>query len=162
VASALGVAILGSIVAVVFRGHLGGGTPAQVAGQLDAPVAVTRQLPDTLRVRPLVTADTSQSIGNALEFVGRSATVLHQRADSTHLTAAQQSAARGRAKQVLSGFVGQSKAAFMSAMRIASLFAGLAALIGAAVAFAFLPGRRDVRAEPSAAAAPVPEPVATG
>ena len=69
VAGALGVAILGSILAVVFRGQLGAGTPAQLAAQLDRPAAVVAQLPAGARVAPHVATDTTQSIGNAFEFV---------------------------------------------------------------------------------------------
>jgi EmrB/QacA subfamily drug resistance transporter len=140
VAGALGVAILGSIVAVLFRGHLGATTPAQVAARLDRPVA-GQPVSDNVRVGSLVTDDTSQSIGNALEFAGGSAQLLQQRASQTGLAPAQAAAARAEAQQTLGRFVADSKSAFMSAMRLASVFAGLAALVGAAVSFGFLPGR---------------------
>ncbi|HZZ96952.1 MAG TPA: MFS transporter, partial [Jatrophihabitantaceae bacterium] len=143
VASALGVAVLGSIVAVVFRNHLGAGTPAETAARLDRPAAVVSQLPANLHISSLVTADTSQSIGNALEFVNHSAQVLQQRAAATHASPQQVAAAQAAGRQVLGQFVAESNASFMSAMHIASVFAGLAALLGALIAFAFLPSRRE-------------------
>jgi hypothetical protein len=39
--------------------------------------------------------------------------------------------------------IGSSKSAFMSGRHVASLFAGLAALLGALVALAFPPSRRE-------------------
>jgi EmrB/QacA subfamily drug resistance transporter len=150
VASALGVAILGSILAVVFRSHLGADTPAQTAASLDRPTAVlSQQVPADLRVGNLVTSDTSKSIGNTLEFVGRSSQVLEQRAASAHLTPQQGAASRQHAERVLGEFVSESKSSFMSAMHTASLFAGLAALIGAVVAFMFLPSRLEHAVEHS-------------
>src|SRR5205814_2243260 len=62
VAGALGVAILGSIVAVVFRAHVGSSTPADIAARLDQPSAVVSRLPAGEQVGPLVSHDTSQSI----------------------------------------------------------------------------------------------------
>ena len=45
VAGALGVAILGSILAVSFRGHLGSDAPSQLATKLDQPAAAVSALP---------------------------------------------------------------------------------------------------------------------
>lgn len=143
VAGALGVAILGSIVAVIFRGHLGAGTPARVADRLDRPAAVVAHLPADERVRPLVTGDTSQSIGNALEFVGAAGHALQQRGAHTSLPAAQRAQQEAAARGELGHFLASSKSSFMSAMNLTSVFAGIAALIGAAVAFRYLPGRRE-------------------
>ncbi|HEY2273154.1 MAG TPA: MFS transporter [Jatrophihabitantaceae bacterium] len=154
VASALGVAILGSIVAVVFRNDLGAAAPAKLAAELDRPAAVVTQLPADQQVRPLVTRTASQSIGNALELVGQAATALEQRAAS-HPASPQQVE---QARAAIGTFVAQSKTSFMSAMRITSVFAGLAVLVGAVVAFTFLPGReRDVEVlfEPVAETVPV-------
>jgi EmrB/QacA subfamily drug resistance transporter len=140
VAGALGVAILGSIVAVVFRHHLGADTPAQVAGRLDQPAGVVSQLPVEQRVSPLVSEDTSQSIGNALNFAGQAQGALRSRATSVRSVQAAQYAARARVE--LTGFVASSKSSFMSAMHLTSLFAGLAAILGGLVAFRFMPGRQ--------------------
>jgi DHA2 family integral membrane protein (MFS transporter) len=141
VAGALGVAILGSIVAVVFRGHFGADTPDQVAARLDRPPAVVAHLPAGQRVTPVVGKDTSQSIGNALEFVAQAGGRLQARA-AAHPDAAtpqQRAAAAGQLEAV----VGKARSAFMSAMNETSLFAGLAALLGALVAYRYLPGRRE-------------------
>jgi len=142
VAGALGVAILGSILAVFFRGHLGAGTPAQVAQRLDQPAAIVRTLPASQRVTPLVKGDTSQSIGDALPFAQDAATALEQRSANRALpapTVQQQAAARG----TLHGFVADVRASFMTAMNHTSLIAGLFAIFGALVAFRFLPNRAE-------------------
>jgi DHA2 family integral membrane protein (MFS transporter) len=160
VASALGVAILGSIVAVVFRDHLGSNTPAQTAARLDRPAAVVSRMPEGLQVRSLVTSDTSQSIGNALTFVGQSAHVLQHRAEATPATPQQLAAGRAEDRAVLGGFVTESRSAFMSAMHVASIVAGLAVLGGAVIAFAFLPSRREFEqatAVPTREVVPDPE-----
>ena len=152
VAGALGVAILGSIVAVSFRGHLGADTPAQVAARLDRPAAVAH-VPAGQRVTPLVSSDTSQSIGNALHFAGAAQQALQSRAGSVPPAQAAQYAQQDRAE--LGGFVADAKSSFMSAVHITSLFAALAAILGALVAFRYLPGRR-----PAVPAPPVREPAA--
>jgi EmrB/QacA subfamily drug resistance transporter len=142
VAGALGVAILGSIVAVSFRGHLGADTPAQVAAQLDRP-AVVAQLPAGQLVTPLVSGDTSQSIGNALHFAGAAQQALQSRAGSVPPAQAAQYTQQDRAE--LGGFVADAKSSFMSAVHVTSLFAALAAILGAVVAFRYLPGRRPAK-----------------
>ena len=157
VAGALGVAILGSILAVAFRGDLGSNATARVAAQLDQPARVVAQLPPSARVGTYATADSTQSIGNALEFARSARGALAQRAKAGAPQAgpAQVSAARA----TLAKFVGSSKSAFMSGMHVASLFAGLAALLGALVAFAFLPSRREfgeAHAGPGVATQPAP------
>jgi EmrB/QacA subfamily drug resistance transporter len=160
VASALGVAILGSIVAVIFRNHLGAGTPAQVASRLDQPASVVVTLPREQQVSPLVDEHTGQSIGNALEFVGQSAQALERRAAAAQVPPQRAAHAQARDQQVLARFVSESKESFMSAMRVASVFAGVIALIGAAISFRFLPSRRELAAEHAASAArAVAEPV---
>jgi EmrB/QacA subfamily drug resistance transporter len=145
VAGALGVAILGSILAVLFRSHLGSSTPAQVASRLDQPAAVVAQLPAAQRVSPNVSSDTSQSIGNALDFALDAQDALQQRAkhNPTTLPAAEQRALAEQARHELTGFVDSSKSSFISAMRLTSVFTGLGALVGALGAFWFLPGRRE-------------------
>jgi MFS family permease len=144
VAGALGVAILGSILAVVYRGQLGASTPATVAGRLDQPAAVVSGLPRSAQVKPLVRKDTSESIGASLEFAGRAATALQARAKvaGTALSPAQLAAARTADQKVVGAFLQDSKNSFVSAMHVASIVAGFTAWLGAAVAFSFLPGRR--------------------
>ena len=79
VAGALGVAVLGSILAVVFRGQLGSDAPANLAAKLDQPAAVVSQLPESAQVTSLVRDDTSQSIGASLEFVQKTGAALQER-----------------------------------------------------------------------------------
>jgi hypothetical protein len=161
VAGALGVAILGSILAVAFRSHLGSSTPAQVAARLDQPTAVVSTLPSAARVSSLVSGDTSQSIGNALEFVHDAGTALTVRADLAKagaLTPAQLAAARTRDRAELEAFVARSKSSFMTGMHVTSLFAGFAGLLGALVAFLFLPSKREFRASARAATGAPAEP----
>jgi DHA2 family integral membrane protein (MFS transporter) len=166
VAGALGVAILGSILAVAFRGQLGSGTPAHVAAQLDQPAAVVAHLPAGARVGPQVSADTTQSIGNAFEFVSSAGHALQVRSGLVggQLTPQQLASAQTRDKAVLAGFVRQTKASFMTGMHVTSAFAGLAALLGAGVAFLFLPSRREYETsrQPSAPVAPEPEVAVAG
>ena len=141
VAGALGVAILGSVVAVVFRNQLGADTPHELARQLDQPSAVVSQLPKAAQVSHALGADTSQSIGNALEFVGKTATALKAREAATGT--APSTAQMAQARSAVTGFLDSAKDSFMSAMHVTSLFAALAGLIGAVVAGLFLPGRRE-------------------
>ena len=126
VASALGVAILGSILAVIFRSDLGASTPAQTAAALDRAGGTTQ-------IARFVDGDTSHSIGNALEFVARAGAVAPR---------------TPQAQQVLGAFVADTKNSFMSAMHVTSLAAGGVALVGAVVAFLFLPGRREPQPGP--------------
>jgi EmrB/QacA subfamily drug resistance transporter len=154
VAGALGVAILGSILVVAFRGHLGSDTPQRLASRLDQPAAVVSGLPAAERVSTFVGSDTSQSIGNALEFAGEARAALIARGNSPAVATIpasirKQTAARDQA--ALEGFVASSKSSFMSGMHVTSVFAGLAVLLGALVAFGFLPGRRPRFGEPVAA-----------
>jgi hypothetical protein len=67
---------------------------------------------------------------------------------------AAQQAAQARAE--LTGFVDSSKSSFMSAMHVTSLFAALSAILGALVAFRYMPGRRTDESVPLREAAPVP------
>ena len=143
VAGALGVAVLGSILAVVFRGQLGSDAPANLAAKLDQPAAVVSQLPESAQVRPLVRDDTSQSIGASLEFVQKTGAALQERGKLLEgkVPQAQAEQARTQADQAIGQFFQDSKDSFVSAMHVASVVAALADLLGAAVAFTFLPGR---------------------
>jgi DHA2 family integral membrane protein (MFS transporter) len=137
VAGALGVAILGSLLAVVFRSHLGADTPAQLANRLDQPAAVVSKLPADAQVNTYVKKDASESIGGSLEYAGKAAGALQNRPGTP---TAQQ---RAQAQQAIGGFVDKSKDSFMSAMRVASVVSGLFGLLGAIGAFLFLPNRRE-------------------
>ncbi len=127
VAGALGVAILGSILAVVYRGQLGSSAPTDLAARLDQSV-VSSTAP---RITSLVHKDASESIGGSLEFAGRAGAVVAQRPSATPADAA-----------AIGAFVQSSKDSFVSAMHVTSLVAGGSALVGATIAFLFLPGRR--------------------
>jgi DHA2 family integral membrane protein (MFS transporter) len=160
VAGALGVAILGSILAVVFRGQLGASAPADLAARLDAPVATVSGVPANAKVGPLVHADTSQSIGNALEFVGQAGQALQNRAalpGAANLPAAQLAQQKAAANAEIQTFVQSSKDSFVSAMHVTSLAAAGSALIGAAVAFMFLPSRRELQESNRPVGAPAGE-----
>ena len=75
------------------------------------------------------------------------------------MTAQQRAAVQHRDEVLLAGFVDKSKASFMSGMHVTSFFAGLAALLGAGLAFAFLPSRREYETsrQPHRPAVPEPE-----
>ncbi len=141
VAGALGVAVLGSILAVVFRSHLGESTPAQLAQKLDQPAAVVQKLPAAQQVAPLVHKDTSESIGAALEYIGSINKVIGDRIAAT--PASQQPTAQQQAqgKAAVLDFLQQSKDSFVKAMNLTSFFAAGFALLGSIIAFSFLPGR---------------------
>ncbi len=159
VAAALGVAILGSVLAATFRGHLGEDAASRVAAQLDRPAAVVAQLPDRAKVSSRVHPDTTQSIGNAFEFAGAAGDALRARSEVIGSTPAAE--ARAKDQVLLAKFINDSKVSFMSGMHVTSGFAGLATLLGAAVAFTFLPSRREyetARQSPPAAAASDREP----
>jgi DHA2 family integral membrane protein (MFS transporter) len=149
VAGALGVAVLGSLLAVSFRTHLGSDAPSQLASKLDQPAAVVSKLPPEQQVTPLVTSDTAESIGNSLEFAQGAVGALQTRAahaPAGSVTAEQKQAATS----AIGGFVQDSKDSFVSAMHITTFAAGIVNLIGAAVAFIFLPG--TIRRRPQGAA----------
>jgi MFS family permease len=148
VAGALGVAVLGSILAVVYRGQLGSDAPANLAARLDQPPAVVSQLPESAQVTPLVRDDTSQSIGASLEFIQKTGAALQQRGRllAGQVSPAQAQQARAHAEQAIGQFFHDSKDSFVTAMHVTSLVAALADLLGAAVAFTFLPGRPRRRA----------------
>jgi DHA2 family integral membrane protein (MFS transporter) len=139
VAGALGVAVLGSLLAVVFRSNLGADTPSTVAAQLDQPAAVVAKLPPGQQVGPLVKKDSSESIGGALEFAGSAQAALQARAAGT--PNAVTDAQKQQARAAVTGFVQKSKDSFVSAMHVATFVAGWVDLIGAVVAWLFLPGR---------------------
>ncbi len=164
VAGALGVAILGSVLVVVFRDRLGTGTPHEVAAKLDRPPAVVARLPASQRVSAQVGSDASQSIENALVYAGKAGTALKARgqAERGKVSPARAKQAQIQARRTLGAFVGRTKSAFMTAMQVTSLFGGLAALLGAVVAMLFLPGRREFAdlhgpAKPPAKREPEPE-----
>jgi EmrB/QacA subfamily drug resistance transporter len=143
VAGALGVAILGSILAVAFRDNLGSNAPGQLAAKLDQPAAVLAQLPADTQVRTYVRGDSSQSIGNAFELAGAAEKALQNRAKiPNNLTPAQLAAATAQAKTDINGFLSESKDSFVNAMSITSILAGVTALLGSIVAFGYLPGRQ--------------------
>jgi len=144
VAGALGVAVLGSLMAVSFRTAFGSDTAAQAAARLDQPAAIVSRLPDSQRVGPLVQHDTSQSIGNALTFAGQARAALQQRARA-HPGAAT-AAGRPAAAAELGAVVAKARSAFMTALNETSVYAGIAALLGAFGAYRFLPGRRGFAA----------------
>jgi DHA2 family integral membrane protein (MFS transporter) len=160
VAGALGVAVLGSILALSFRSHLGADTPDRTAAALDQPAAIVRRLPPGQQVRSFADQDASQSVGNALEFAQQASGALRERATgpaAATATPAQKASAEATDKAVLGGFVEESKSSFMSAMRVTSAAGGGFALLGALIAFGFLPGRRaylDSMGGPASAPAP--------
>lgn len=168
VAAALGVAILGSVLSVAFRSHLGADATHQVAAKLDQPASIVRQLPESAKVSSVVTSDDTQSIGNALEFVGRvedpqsNTGVLPTRQKLLQGKVSDEQIAAGRqnAQTVIGGFVAKAKSSFMTGMHVTSILAGLAGLLAALIAFAYFPSRQEFlehSATPGAAAA---EPVA--
>jgi EmrB/QacA subfamily drug resistance transporter len=164
VAGALGVAILGSILAVAFRGNLGASAPADLAAKLDAPLASVQGAPANVRVTPLVHGDTSQSIGNALEFAQQTGQSLQRRAalpGAAALPPAQLAQQKAAATSDVDAFVAKSKSSFVTGMHVTSLSAAGVAWIGAIVAFLFLPSRRELaqslNRDPSGL--PEPEPV---
>ncbi|KAA0022940.1 MFS transporter [Antrihabitans cavernicola] len=145
VAGALGVAILGSLLAVSFRGHLGVDTPAQLAARLDQPAAIVSTLPESVRVTPHVTDDASESIGGALSFAGQAGAALQQRGElpqARQLPPAVIAAQEKQARSSIEAFVAQSKDAFIHGMHVSSLAAAASAALGAVAAFTLLPGRR--------------------
>jgi DHA2 family integral membrane protein (MFS transporter) len=154
VAGALGVAILGSLLAVVFRSHLGSDAPARLAARLDQPAAVVSKLPPGAQVRTYVGRDASESIGGALEFVGKTVGALQERgtlAAASPASAAQQQA---QGRQAISEFVDDAKGSFVSAMRVTSFVSGIFGLLGAVWAFRFLPNRREHAEHTAKAPAP--------
>jgi EmrB/QacA subfamily drug resistance transporter len=158
VAGALGVAILGSVLAVAFRSHLGSDAPANLAARLDQPAAVVSKLPPSAQVGTYARSDSSESIGNVLEFVGHAGSALQQRASLLGGTVppAQVAAIRQQADQAIGGFVSDAKDSFVSAMRLTSFLAGVVGLLGSLVAFTWLPGRREFAAQGTTAAAGEP------
>ncbi|MGI8867751.1 MAG: MFS transporter [Mycobacteriales bacterium] len=152
VAGALGVAVLGSILGVIYRDHLGSDTPARLAQQLDRPRAVIARMPKSAQVRPLVRSDTSQSIGASLQYVANAAKALQERgrvASTAAPAQPQASAQKARAQREIEVFVGKSKGSFVAAMHGTSFVAAAFDLIGAIVAFTFLPKRLRGAAPPA-------------
>jgi DHA2 family integral membrane protein (MFS transporter) len=157
-AGALGVAVLGSILAVTYRSHLGPSSADDLAARLDQPPAVVSTLPAGAKVAPLVTKDTAESIGASLEFVNKAAAALQERGRLLGTAADSTPATQARAE--LTGYVQRSRDSFVSAMHVTSLAAAGAAFFGALIALLFLPSRRrgvqhvDAARDPAAAAAP--------
>ncbi|RRQ25051.1 DHA2 family efflux MFS transporter permease subunit [Rhodococcus sp. Eu-32] len=147
VAGALGVAILGSLLAVAFRGDLGADAPATLATNLDRPAAVVSQLPSDAQVSPLVTSDASESIGGALEFAGRAASALQTRGSLPQATQVPENVRaeqKQKAEVEITSFVAESKSAFVHGMHVASIAAAASAFLGAVAAFTLLPGRIEI------------------
>lgn len=147
VAGALGVAVLGSLLAMSFRADLGAGTPEKVAAALDQPSQIVSQLPAEVRITPLATADASESIGGALEFVGRSAEALQARAalpQASQIPADVLAKQKQNAEATLTTFVADAKSAFIHGMHVSSVAAAGSAFLGAIAAFTLLPGRLEV------------------
>ncbi|WP_161965472.1 MFS transporter [Rhodococcus sp. P1Y] len=147
VAGALGVAVLGSLLAMSFRADLGAGTPEKVAAALDQPSQIVSQLPAEVRITPLATADASESIGGALEFVGRSAEALQARAalpQASQIPADVLAEQKQNAEATLTTFVADAKSAFIHGMHVSSVAAAGSAFLGAISAFTLLPGRLEV------------------
>ena len=150
VAGALGVAVLGSLLAMSFRADLGAGTPERVAAALDQPSQIVSQLPAEVRITPLATADASESIGGALEFVGRSAEALQVRAalpQASQIPADVLAEQKQNAEATLTTFVADAKSAFIHGMHVSSVAAAGSAFLGAIAAFTLLPGRLEVEDE---------------
>lgn len=145
VAAALGVAILGSVISVVFQANLGAHASADVAAKLDQPAALMRQLPDSAKVTPLVRNDDTKSIGNAGEFALSAKAALQQRAKllDGKVSAEQMKQAQANAEGLLNGFFGKAKSSFMTGVHITTLIAAAALLIGAIIAFLFFPNRAE-------------------
>jgi EmrB/QacA subfamily drug resistance transporter len=153
VAAAFGVAILGSLLAVGYRSHLGADTPRDVAVRLDREASTQGQLPANLRLVPLVDGDTSESIGNTEEFVLRAREVLRQRAALAQASGTANRAADAAAEEALDDLVSQSKHSFVTSMHVVSKAAGGSVLVGAIIAGLFLPGRPK-KAQPEQSTAP--------
>jgi DHA2 family integral membrane protein (MFS transporter) len=148
VAAALGVAILGSLLSVVFQSHLGADASKNAAAKLDQPAAIVQQLPASAQVSSVVTADDTKSIGNAYEFALSAQDALQKRAAllDGKVTQQQMENAKAGARQTLGGFVGDSKSAFMTAVHVTTVIAALALLLGSLIAFRFFPTRAEFRA----------------
>jgi DHA2 family integral membrane protein (MFS transporter) len=140
-AGALGVAILGSILAVTYRGHLGDSSATTLAARLDQPAAIVSQLPRSQQVGPLVAKETAESIGASLEFITRAEAALKARAAASGSSLTPQQLSAQQARTALTGYVQSSQDSFVSAMHVTSLVAAIIAVLGAIVAFVFLPSR---------------------
>jgi hypothetical protein len=105
---------------------------------------VVAQLPADTRVSTYVRSDSSQSIGNAFDFVGEASKALQRRAalsQAGNLTPQQLAAQKAQSTADIGAFVSSTKSSFVDAMGIASLCAAVAAWIGAGIAFRYLPKR---------------------
>ncbi len=156
VAGALGVAVLGSLLAVAFRGQLGIDRPAELAAALDQPAAIVSTMPEQTRVSPLVTNDASESIGGALQFAQKAGAAMEQRGQlpqAQQLSPDIRSAQRAKVEAEIGEFVQESKDSFIHGMHVASIAAALSAFLGALAAFTLLPGRPAVPSAETAAVA---------
>lgn len=156
VAGALGVAVLGSLLAVAFRGQLGVDRPAELATALDQPAAIVSTMPEQTRVSPLVTNDASESIGGALQFAQHAGAALQQRGQlpqAQQLSPDIRDTQRAKVGTEIGEFVQESKDAFIHGMHVASIAAALSAFLGALAAFTLLPGRPTVPSAETAAVA---------
>ena len=107
------------------------------------------QLPADNKVSTYVRGDSSQSIGNAYEFVANAGQALQRRASSAqaaNLPPAQVAAAKAQASAEINAFVSSTKSSYVDAMGWASIVAAIAAWLGAMIAFRFLPKRSETLA----------------
>jgi EmrB/QacA subfamily drug resistance transporter len=160
VAAALGVAILGSLLAVAFRNNLGADAPTRLATKLDRPAAGVAELPADARAGTYVTRDASESIGGALAYVDNAAGALRRRATLATHPPAPSALEHAAAKQAIADFVHDADDSFVSGMRLTSAIAGLIGLLGSVAAFTFLPRRRQRDLHTRPAPAQVDQPVA--
>ncbi|MET9214815.1 MULTISPECIES: MFS transporter [unclassified Nocardia] len=148
-AGALGVAVLGSILTVGFHDSFGDDRPAELAARLDQPTSLVA-LPDSALATPQLHANSSGSITEALDFAQRSVDALEQR-ERLVAGAMPESAIAGfrqSAEADLRAYVADADDAFVHGMRICALVSGLSALLGAGIAFAYLPSRRRAQSGP--------------
>ena len=109
VAAALGVAMLGSLLAVAFRSHLGSDAPAQLGRQTrPAGRASSRRCPPVRRRSTYVKQDAVSPSAARWSTSARRRRALQQRAKSpaaADLTPAQIAQQRAQAQQAIGGFV---------------------------------------------------------
>ncbi|MET9489817.1 MFS transporter [Nocardia sp. NPDC006630] len=150
-ASALGVAVLGSVLQLTFHHQFDTERPVQLAAALDRPMAATTQLPESAQVGPEVKPESADSITDALGFANRSIIVLQDRARQTAaqpISEDTRNQQQARARTLIEQFTTEADHAFVDGIRVASVLAAIGGLIGAAVAFGFLPRRRTVPTTP--------------
>ncbi len=114
---------------------IGPNAPANLAAKLDQPAAVVAQLPADTKVSTYVRSDSSQSIGNAFDFVANAGKALERRGQLPQaggLSAGADRGPEGAGDADINSFVSDSKSSFVDAMGIASIVAAIIAWIGAA------------------------------